>query len=50
MGHINRWIGALFILGGILLGVQNPLEPVWYIMVLCGTVLVLYPYDTGSDE
>jgi len=50
MGDINHSIGALFLLGSVLLGYQDPTGPTWYIMAICGIILVLYPRDTGSDE
>lgn len=50
MGDIRISIGALFLLGSVLLGIQNPNEPAWIIMAICGTILVLYPYGSGGDE
>ena len=49
MGNINRSIGTLFLLGSILLIYLQPTEVVGYIMAICGIVLVLYPYGSGSD-
>lgn len=50
MDDIRPWIGALFLLGSVLLGIQNADEPAWIIMAICGIILVLYPYGSGSDE
>ena len=50
MDDIRPWIGALFLLGSVLLGIQNADEPAWIFMAICGTILVLYPYGSGGDE
>ena len=42
LAHFSYWVAYLLIY-------LQPAEIVGYIMAICGIVLVLYPYGSGSD-
>ena len=49
MGDIRHSIGALFVLAGILSGIVNTLDILTVTLVFCGIILLLYPYNSGSN-